>query len=232
MNAFLILLFIFVNFLGLSIAHPVFAVLETGTVNVAGTVTGCGDEIIQSGEECDGSNLVEQTCSSRGFYSGSLICTASCTFDTSACTSAPPPPPPGGGGRGRNIYLVPQVVVDVIRISYQETIAKLIEQAKAISRIISEMKDRADSIYNIKPKDDTDPIRKTTPSDEASKIQDKQETKKEIIKDDGIIEKIPADIDSIKPNQFLDIIIKNKIIISVLILILILILLFFGSLIY
>lgn len=57
----------------------------------ASTGAGCGDGVIQSGEECDGSNLAGQTCQSRGFSGGTLSCNANCTFNTSQCTS-------GGGG--------------------------------------------------------------------------------------------------------------------------------------
>jgi hypothetical protein len=62
------------------------------------TVTPCGNNIIDSGEQCDGSNLGGQTCVGLGYAGGTLSCTASCTFDTSGCIS--PPSPPGGGGGG------------------------------------------------------------------------------------------------------------------------------------
>ena len=52
----------------------------------------CGDGVIYTGvEQCEGTNLGGQTCVSQGFTGGTLSCTASCTFDTSACTSPPPP---------------------------------------------------------------------------------------------------------------------------------------------
>ena len=60
----------------------------------------CGNGVIDSGEECDGSNLAGQTCSSRGFSGGSLSCNSNCTINTSQCTSAPPPSGGGGGGGG------------------------------------------------------------------------------------------------------------------------------------
>lgn len=52
----------------------------------------CGNNIIEADEQCDGSSLAGQNCVSRGFVSGSLRCSANCTFDTSACMSS------GGGG--------------------------------------------------------------------------------------------------------------------------------------
>lgn len=50
--------------------------------------TECGNSIINSGEECDGTNLGQETCMSRGFARGTLSC-ASCRFDTSGCISYP-----------------------------------------------------------------------------------------------------------------------------------------------
>jgi len=65
-------------------------------ITITGTVLGCGDEIIQDGEECDGSNVNSQTCSTKGFTGGSLSCNSDCTFNTGACTSDSS----GGGGGG------------------------------------------------------------------------------------------------------------------------------------
>ena len=46
----------------------------------------CGDGVIDTGEECDGAALNSMTCPDIGdFVAGSLGCTDSCTFDTSAC---------------------------------------------------------------------------------------------------------------------------------------------------
>lgn len=47
----------------------------------------CGNGVLESPEECDGNALLGQTCASRGFVSGTLRCSASCTFDTSGCSS-------------------------------------------------------------------------------------------------------------------------------------------------
>ena len=71
------------------------------SVQEASTGSGCGDGVIQSGEECDGSNLAGQTCTSRGFSGGSLSCNSNCTINTSACTSG------GGGGGGGGGALPP-----------------------------------------------------------------------------------------------------------------------------
>lgn len=83
------------GFLAVSPA-PLFAASEG--VDVTASVPGCGDGVIGSGEQCDGSNLGGATCSSRGFSGGTLSCNTNCTFNTSACTTAPSPSPGGGGG--------------------------------------------------------------------------------------------------------------------------------------
>jgi cysteine-rich repeat protein len=54
----------------------------------------CGNGVINPGEYCDGTNLNGQACiyltNAYGVYytGGTLSCTASCTFNTNACTSA------------------------------------------------------------------------------------------------------------------------------------------------
>ena len=60
----------------------------------------CGDGEINGTESCDGSNLNGKDCTNCGVsgcgtgYTGTLACTATCTFDTSGCSA------PGGGGGG------------------------------------------------------------------------------------------------------------------------------------
>jgi hypothetical protein len=63
-------------------------------------VNNCGNGVINSGEQCDGSNLNGQTCVSRGFASGTLSCGNSCLFVTSGCNSNPQTPPPATCGNG------------------------------------------------------------------------------------------------------------------------------------
>jgi len=54
----------------------------------------CGDGFIDSGESCDGAQLNSQTCASQGYDRGTLSCSSTCTFVTTACESG------GGGGGG------------------------------------------------------------------------------------------------------------------------------------
>jgi hypothetical protein len=49
--------------------------------------TTCGDGVINSGEVCDGADLGGATCLSRGYFSGSLACSAGCmVYDTTGCS--------------------------------------------------------------------------------------------------------------------------------------------------
>lgn len=45
----------------------------------------CGNGIIEPGEQCEGTDLAGETCTSQGLEGGELACTAECTFDLSAC---------------------------------------------------------------------------------------------------------------------------------------------------
>jgi hypothetical protein len=51
------------------------------------TTAECGNAILETGEDCDGSDLGGQSCPSLGFMFGTLACTPACTFDTSACSN-------------------------------------------------------------------------------------------------------------------------------------------------
>jgi hypothetical protein len=52
--------------------------------------TACGNDLIEGGELCDGTDLGGQTCGDFGCSGGSLACNGSCDgFDTSNCTGCP-----------------------------------------------------------------------------------------------------------------------------------------------
>lgn len=56
---------------------------------------GCGDGVVQPGEQCDGDRLQGFDCASLGLSGGTLDCDPiTCTFDTSMCTGN------GGGTSG------------------------------------------------------------------------------------------------------------------------------------
>ena len=99
------LLFLFGSVAGLSFAMVASLVLAqgsgTGVVQFEAIVPGCGNDIIETGEECDGNALAGASCQSKGFTSGILSCTSSCFFDTTSCIYTPPSSS-GGGSRGTN----------------------------------------------------------------------------------------------------------------------------------
>jgi hypothetical protein len=51
----------------------------------------CGDDVIDTGEDCDGQALGDQRCEDRGFLEGALGCTPNCEYDDSVCDEIPQP---------------------------------------------------------------------------------------------------------------------------------------------
>ncbi|MDD5071466.1 MAG: hypothetical protein PHQ42_01890 [Patescibacteria group bacterium] len=66
-------------------------------VTITVKISVCGNGIREYGEQCDGSDLGGETCSSRGFTSGTLKCDMACDFDTSDCYTSSASPPASGG---------------------------------------------------------------------------------------------------------------------------------------
>ena len=60
---------------------------NVGTASYTFVLGGCGDGIAEGTEDCDGADLVGQTCFGLGYTTGTLACNANCTFDVSACTT-------------------------------------------------------------------------------------------------------------------------------------------------
>lgn len=60
---------------------------ERYSVAVSPPTPFCGNDIVESGEICDGVDLIGQTCATQGFDLGTLNCLSSCSsYDTSQCT--------------------------------------------------------------------------------------------------------------------------------------------------
>ncbi|MBX3154958.1 MAG: Ig-like domain repeat protein [Deltaproteobacteria bacterium] len=60
---------------------------NSASVTYPFTLGACGDGAAQGSEQCDGGDLRGQTCAGLGFTAGTLSCSSSCTFVTSACTT-------------------------------------------------------------------------------------------------------------------------------------------------
>jgi len=60
----------------------------------------CGNNIKESGEDCDGTDLSGEKCSSKGFSGGTLSCSSSCKFVTNSCTSTSSGGSGGSSGGG------------------------------------------------------------------------------------------------------------------------------------
>ncbi|MEK7086676.1 MAG: dockerin type I domain-containing protein [Patescibacteria group bacterium] len=95
----------------------VFAQTVTITADVAIV---CGNSVLDSGEQCDGSALGGQTCVNQGYTGGTLSCNANCTFDVSGCSSASPVGEiivgPGGGGGGGGFLPPPKPTAEAIKL--------------------------------------------------------------------------------------------------------------------
>lgn len=63
-------------------------------INASVKISICGNDIIEGGENCEGSNLNGKSCQDLGFGGGTLSCDISCSYDVSACTAATPTPTP------------------------------------------------------------------------------------------------------------------------------------------
>ena len=123
-------LFIYV-FLLIFIAgpFPAFAI----TVDITATVPGCGDGVIGTGEQCDGSNLGGASCSSQGFSGGTLSCSSACTFNTSSCTSGGG----GGGGGGSPAISIPLTNVVFTGRAYPRSVVTLLKDAQIVATTIT-----------------------------------------------------------------------------------------------
>jgi hypothetical protein len=50
---------------------------------------GCGNGMLDMGEDCDGDKLGGKDCEALGYTGGTLACTGGCEYDTSACVAPP-----------------------------------------------------------------------------------------------------------------------------------------------
>jgi hypothetical protein len=63
------------------------------TVSSAPPTQVCGNNIVESGEVCDGSQLAGQSCFTQGYTGGNLLCNGACSgYVTTSCTNTTPTP--------------------------------------------------------------------------------------------------------------------------------------------
>jgi len=103
----IVVILLSVLILGL-IFSPFLVLADTAQTSVTIQITVCGNNIKETGEQCDGTDLGGATCRSLGYQGGNLSCNPNCTFNTSNCTTGG-----GGGGGGGGLY-VPPVETKVI----------------------------------------------------------------------------------------------------------------------
>jgi len=89
----------FILFAFLILFSSIYVLSATTGEFIIGKPLYCGDNIISNNEECDGINLSQQTCVTKGYSSGALKCTSKCTFDYSDCKFSG-----GGGSSGSKDY--------------------------------------------------------------------------------------------------------------------------------
>lgn len=128
-------IFILIIAIGIFLRGEVLAVEITATVKI----TVCGDGIIATGEQCDGSALGGASCVSRGFSSGTLSCSSSCEFNTSPCTNASVPVPSGGGGGGEGGGIIAPVVTSIVfdGRAYPKSAVTLLKDAQIAATTIA-----------------------------------------------------------------------------------------------
>lgn len=102
-------------------------------VQIDALVPGCGDQIISIGEDCDGVSLAGESCLTKGYTSGSLSCTASCVFNTSACVYTPPTSGGGGGGKG----ISNKATVVLVGKAYPASTVTIIKDGQIVAKTVA-----------------------------------------------------------------------------------------------
>jgi len=126
---FLIFVFCVLNFAPLS-------VFASGTTNITIEILAlCGNNIKETGEECDGTDLAGQSCTSKGYTGGTLSCNSSCNFVTSACTSGGDG---GGGGGGGGGYVEPATSAIFNGRAYPKSAVTLLKDAQIAATTIAD----------------------------------------------------------------------------------------------
>ena len=117
----------------LGFVSSVYSQSGSGQVILDARVPGCGDNVIDIGEACDTANLAGETCATQGFSTGTLSCTASCTFNTSACSVSS-----GGGGGGGGVSNSSKAQVVLSGRAYPMSTITVLKDAQIVAKTIAD----------------------------------------------------------------------------------------------
>jgi len=143
-NAKILLICVSISSLVALASFPPEALADTITATIKIGV--CGDGVIDTAEQCDGSALGGVACSSQGFSGGSLNCSSACEFDTASCLAGSSNGSSGGGGFIPGASLPPQIVVRDAPLVIAPEQSGILSQDTAAGKIILEVP--ADSVLD------------------------------------------------------------------------------------
>ncbi len=115
-----------------SLLQNVYSQSGGGSVEIGARVQGCGDEIVDVGEDCDTADLNGKTCATQGFTSGPLACTASCTFNTAACVLESSNSNSSGGSRSNKAQVV------LVGRAYPKSTITILKDAQVVATTIAD----------------------------------------------------------------------------------------------
>lgn len=101
------------------------------STSVTVSITLCGNNIKEAGEECDGSDLDSQTCVTKGYVGGTLICNANCTFNANSCYMG------GGGGGGTYVLAEPETTISFNGKAYPNSKVTLLKNGEIIASTVA-----------------------------------------------------------------------------------------------
>src|SRR3989344_8520051 len=61
---------------------------QTTSLTASITISVCGNDVKESGEQCDGSDFANRSCTTLGFSGGIIACDSACSFNVSSCSSS------------------------------------------------------------------------------------------------------------------------------------------------
>ena len=128
-------LVIFTGIIGSCLTPFNFIYAATNTsINASVRITICGNNVKETGEDCDGTDLAGKSCLDFGFTGGTLQCLPSCDFNTSNCTTGG-----GGGGGGGGGYTPPsETKVTFTGKAYPKSIITILKDAQVVATTIAD----------------------------------------------------------------------------------------------